>query len=632
MSHRLRPSQAAETDASPHMTAWPASLGAIVHGGGTRFRVWAPERRRVELIVDGGGERDVRPLAAGADGWFDTSFADLGPGTRYEYRLDGAGPFPDPASRHQPDGVHGPSAIVDPAFAWTDHGWEGVAPASLVIYEAHVGTFSPEGTFDGMRRRLPHLRALGITALELMPIADFPGGRNWGYDGVAPFAPARCYGTPDDLRRLVDAAHAQGLALLLDVVYNHLGPDGACLHHYSPYYFTDRASPWGAGVNLDGPHSGAVREYFVENALHWVHEYHVDGLRLDATHALHDDSAVHLAAEIAAAVRATAPGRHVHVIGEDDRNLASIVTPAYGGGWGLDAVWADDFHHQMRVHLAGDHDGYFADFTGASSDIAATLRRGWFYAGQRSAFRDAPRGSDPSAVPPERFVICLQNHDQVGNRACGERLHHQIAPAAFRAASLLLLAAPQTPLLFMGQEWAATTPFQYFTDHAEPLGQQVSDGRRREFAAFAAYGSDVPDPQAASTFASSRLRWTECRDEPHASTLRLHVAALAFRRELDGEAAGQVAAVALDADTVAVRRRLRDGGVAIVVARLRGAGDVDLAATDLAVDEHRWACRFTSEDPLFSPRPVRPRIDGLPGPPRLRFAGPASVVLVSRAR
>jgi len=614
--------------------AWQATLGAIVGDDGTRFRVWAPEQRQVDLVVEGTGGLDVRPLAAGRDGWFEAAFADLGPGTRYRYRLDGDGPFPDPASRAQPDGVHEPSAVVDPRFAWTDRGWHGVAPTSLVVYEAHVGTFSPEGTFAGAMRRLPALCALGITALELMPIADFPGAHNWGYDGVAPFAPARCYGSPDDLRRLVDAAHGLGLAVLLDVVYNHLGPDGAYLNRFSPYYFTDRhASPWGAGVNLDGPHSRPVRDFFVENALHWMHEYHLDGLRLDATHALPDDSPTHLVAEIAAAVHDTIADRHVHVIAEDDRNLAAIVTPTADGGWGLDAVWADDFHHQLRAHLAGDRDGYFADFTGTTPDIAATVRQGWFYTGQPSAFRGTPRGTDPSAVAPERFVICLQNHDQVGNRAAGDRLHHQIDPAAFRAASLLLLTAPQTPLVFMGQEWAATTPFQYFTDHAEPLGRLVSEGRRREFAAFTAFGGDVPDPQAAATFAASRLRWSERADEPHASTLRFHQAVLAFRHgELAVEAAGQVAAVALDAETVAVRRRSTDGGLAIVVARLRGAGEVDLAASGLAPDARTWSCRLTSEDPPFSPLSVRPEIDGLPGLPLLRFRGPAAVVLVSSAR
>jgi maltooligosyltrehalose trehalohydrolase len=624
--------------AGPDRHAWRGTIGAVVTSAGVvDFRVWAPSARTVDVVVERAGRVDqVRRLTAEPDGMFSLTWDGLDAGTLYRYRLDGQGPFPDPASRSQPRGVHGPSCVVDPAFPWTDHVWTGVPLDALVLYELHVGTFSTEGTFAAVTARLPELQRLGVTALQLMPVADFAGERNWGYDGVAPFAPARCYGHPDDLRRLVDTAHGFGLAVLLDVVYNHLGPDGAYLSRFSPHYFTERhPSPWGAGIDLDGAHSRPVRAYLLENALHWIHEYHFDGLRLDATHALHDDSATHLLAELAGAVHGTVRGRHVHVTAEDDRNLATIVTPAGEGGWGLDAVWADDFHHQMRRLLAGDDDGYYRDFSGTTADLAATIRQGWFYTGQYSAHRRAGRGTDPSTLPPERFVICLQNHDQVGNRARGERLHHQIAPAAFRAATVLLLTAPQTPLIFMGQEWAASTPFQYFTDHAEPLGRLVTEGRRREFAAFAAFGGDpagVPDPQAMATFVASRLRWSERDSEPHAATLRLHRAVLALRRsELGPASAAMAAAEPLDADTVGVRRTTRDGGTVIVVARLRGAGDVDLARSHLVPADRQWTCRLTSEDSEFSAQPAPPQVVRGPRAPRIRFRGPATVILVSDA-
>lgn len=621
------------------MSTWKARLGAIADPAGhVTFRVWAPAALGVDVtfVAREGDPPQTRALRPEAAGSFAATVGDLGAGARYTYTVDGDGPLPDPASRAQPLGVHGPSAVVDPwTFPWTDHGWNGRPLRDLVLYELHVGTFSPSGTFAGVTERLPDLRALGVTAVELMPVADFPGGRNWGYDGVALFAPARCYGSPDDLRRLVDTAHGLDLAVILDVVYNHLGPDGAYLSRFSPHYFTGRhASPWGAVFDLDGPHSAGVREFFCQNALHWVHEYHVDGLRLDATHAMHDDSPRHFLAELAATVRASAPGRHVHLIAEDDRNLARLVTPEGADGWGLDAVWADDFHHQMRRHLAGDADGYFRDFTGTAAAIAATLRQGWTYTGQHSTHVGRPRGSDPAGVSPKRFVFCLQNHDQVGNRAFGDRLHHAVGEAAIRAATTLLLTAPETPLLFMGQEWAASTPFCYFTDHGEPLGRLVTEGRRREFASFAAFsapGTQVPDPQAVETFATSRLRWEERADEPHAAMLRFHAALLTFRREQLRDEGADVAVVAVDETTVAMRRPLADGRTAVVVARLGGAGDVTLAADVLGGTGRRWVCHLTSEDPAFAVAPSPPLIEGPAEAPSLRFAGPAAVILIAAA-
>jgi maltooligosyltrehalose trehalohydrolase len=610
---------------------WSPSLGAVVDGTHTKFRVWAPAASSVDVLIHDTGA--AHPLTPETDGMFSGSLADAAPGCRYRYRLSGGDAYPDPASRCQPDGVHGPSMVVSPwTFEWTDARWTGVPLADLVIYELHVGTFSQSGTFAGAMALLPALRDLGITAIELLPVAAFPGERNWGYDGVDLFAPARCYGLPDDLRRLVDAAHRHGLAVLLDVVYNHLGPDGAYLQPFSPYYFTQRHhSPWGAGVNLDGEHSRHVREFFIENALHWIHEYHLDGVRLDATHAMQDDSPRHFLAELTDRVHGSTSGRHVHVIAEDDRNLAGIVLPPDKGGWGLDAVWADDFHHQVRRAAAGDADGYFRDYSGTADDIAATIRQGWFFTGQHSPHRQAPRGTDATAVAPQRFVYCVQNHDQIGNRAFGDRLHHRIDLAAYHAASALLLMLPQTPLIFMGQEWAARSPFLYFTDHHAELGRQVTEGRRREFAAFAAFADEtaraaIPDPQAAATFQASRLDWTERDAAPHAQTLRLYTQLLSFRRQLaEGSSGDAATARALDADTIGVRRRARNGDHLLAVVRLRGAASVSLDL--VASGAESWVPVLTTEDAAFSPQPAPPVIEPSDRSPVIRFCGPAAVIL-----
>jgi maltooligosyltrehalose trehalohydrolase len=431
--------------------SWQPTLGAWPGDDGVRFRVWAPGKRAVEVVLEGPVPR-VIPLGKHADGMFSGLVSGLAAGARYRYRVDGHGPFPDPASRFQPEGVHGPSQVVDPTrFCWTDQGWRGVIPANLVIYELHVGTFSPEGTFDGVIHRLPELAGLGVTAIELMPVADFPGRRNWGYDGVDLFAPARCYGRPDDLRRLVDQAHRLGLAVLLDVVYNHFGPDGNYLAQFSPDYFSARYKTlWGPAINLDGERSAMVRAFFFENALHWLWEYHMDGLRLDATHYLFDESPRTFLAELAALVRESIGDRAVHLIAEDPRNLAAMVRAESEGGWGLDGLWSDDFHHELRRYLVGDSEGAFRDFRGRVPDLALTINRGWLFRGEYSLHRGYFRGSDPTGIEPRRFVFYLQNHDRIGNRAMGERLNHQVDPPTYRAASALLLTAPAAPLLFMG--------------------------------------------------------------------------------------------------------------------------------------------------------------------------------------
>ena len=635
---------------------WIAPLGAWPEPDGIRFRVWAPQARRVELVLEPAARPgQVYPLSRSADGYWGGLVAQARVGDRYRYRVDGAGPFPDPASRYQPEGVHGPSQVIDPAgFAWTDHDWPGLPLEQAVIYELHVGTFTEPGSFEAARQRLPELVELGVTAIELMPLADFPGQRNWGYDGVSLFAPARCYGTPDDLRRLIDTAHRLGLAVLLDVVYNHLGPDGNYLRAFSPAYYAQSVrNPWGDGLNFDGPNSGPVREFFIHNALHWLHEYHFDGLRLDATHAVTDTSPRHFFAELAQRVRASLPHRSVLLIAEDERNLNTI--PSHRspladapGAWGMDAVWADDLHHQLRRLLAGDCEGYYSDYTGTTADLAQTIRQGWFYRGQYSPRQRAKRGTDPTPLAPPAFVVCLQNHDQVGNRAFGERLHHQIDLASYRAASVLLLSLPQTPLLFMGQEWACTSPFLFFTDHHTELGQAVTQGRRREFGEFAAFADPasqarIPDPQAWSTFQASVLDWQQRQRPPHQGIWRLYQAMLRLRRcesAMQTRTRADYDAAEVGEDTVIVRRQGADGQVMLVVARLRGQGDIDLRGHPLAQPgpalaqpgpARTWQVLLHSEQDAFTDQPQPPRVqserDGL----LIQFVGPAALVLAASA-
>ncbi len=614
------------------MTARSWRLGATCETGGVRFRVWAPERSRLDLVVETAGREAAHALSKDEDGCFEGFVAGLGPGDLYRYRLDGEGPFPDPASRFQPRGVHGPSQVVDPRrFAWADAGWAGLPLSELVVYELHVGTFSPAGSFEGVAEKLPDLVDLGVTAIELMPVADFAGSRNWGYDGVSLFAPARCYGGPDQLRRLVDEAHRLGLGVLLDVVYNHFGPDGAYWALYSPYYFSkEHTTPWGAALNLDGPESRPVRDFFVENAVRWLEEYHLDGLRLDATHALVDDGPRHLLAELQSRAR-EAVARPLLLIAEDHRNLASMLRPESEGGWGLDAVWADDFHHELRRALAGDHEGYYADFTGSAADVAATVRDGWFFKGQPSRHLGGPRGTDPSGLDKERFVVCIQNHDQVGNRALGERLHHQIEPAAYRAATALLLCAPETPLLFMGQEWAAPEPFLFFTDHEPGLGGLVTEGRRREFRRFSSFSDPearerIPDPQAEVTFARSRLDWAYRGREPYAATLRLYRALLRLRREqaLLRAAQRRVRVEAPGEDAVVLEYGAGPQALLVVV-RLRGAGPIEVVPA--GGSERSWVPVLSTEDPAFASDAREISIARSTAGLALGFARPGAIVL-----
>ncbi|HSL24306.1 MAG TPA: malto-oligosyltrehalose trehalohydrolase [Vicinamibacterales bacterium] len=608
------------------LTANTTFFGARAEDGGARFALWAPAAESVTLVVESGACAGEYQMARAPDGLCTLELPGVAAGDLYRFRLGDSPLMPDPASRFQPMGVHGPSEVIDPTrFAWTDAPWRGIDVENVVTYELHVGTFTPEGTFASAIERLPYLRDLGVTVVELMPVADFAGERNWGYDGVCLFAPSRAYGRPDDLRRFVNAAHGHGLAVLLDVVYNHLGPDGAYMSTFAPAFFTPHhPSAWGDGVNLDGPESGIVRRFLADNAVHWLREYHLDGLRLDATHALTDDSAKHVVVEIVEAGRA-ASERPVMIVAEDHHNKAAMLRTRAEQGWDLDGVWADDFHHIMRRILAGDAEGYYEDFEASVEDLTETIRRGWFYTGQYSRYLGQPRGSVPSGIPRRKFVVCVQNHDQVGNRAFGDRLNHAIDGAAYRAASAVLLLAPETPLLFMGQEWAASTPFRYFTDHTAELGKLIVEGRRREFAKFSDFvdpelRSKIPSPQDPETFEASKLRWEEREKPPHDGTLRLYQRLLALRRRALGlapSARDEAVATALDADTLLIRYA---GGASHLwaVARLRRAGAVDLPELPRGA-----RVVLSTEDAEFAVDGRVPRVWGS----RVRFDGPAAVVI-----
>jgi maltooligosyltrehalose trehalohydrolase len=597
--------------------------------------VWAPAARDLALVLHDGRAAGQYPMPRDDERIFDRIVDNAAPGDCYRYRVNRGELRPDPASRFQPEGVHGPSQVVDAStFAWTDRRWGGRTAADRIVYELHVGTFSPQGTFAGAAARLDALRDLGVTVVELMPVADFPGSRSWGYDGVCLYAPARAYGSPDDFRRFVDRAHQLGLAVSLDVVYNHFGPEGAYMSQFNDQYFTtERSTPWGAAVNLDGEGSAMVRRFIVDNARHWIREYHLDGLRLDAIHALIEKDNGSIVRELARETHAGS-ARPVFIHAEDARNLAAIVTDTSGGGWGLDGVWADDFHHVMRRLLAGDRYAYYADFAGTTEEVAVTLRRGWLYVGQTSQRLGRERGTDPSAVPMSRFVVCLENHDQIGNRAMGDRLHASIRAESWRAASMLLLSAPMTPLLFMGQEWSASTPFRYFTDLEAGLGERVAAGRHREFANFPEFadaGRALPDPQAAETFEGSRLDWTE-RDEPgHRAVLELYRALITLRLDHPALAASpdlSGCAFAIDDDTVALRRT--DGkDVFWIVVRFKLAGTVRLDSIGCFGDDlgAAWTVALTTEEPLFAPDPLPPVIDAGGAAPVIEFKRAGGVIL-----
>jgi len=517
------------------------------------YRVWAPHATSVDLHVGS----DVVTMRPDTRGWWESDRR-MRAGDLYGYAVDGSAPIPDPRSEYQPAGIHGLSQCIDhDAFAWTDAGWQAPPLASAVIYELHVGTFSDAGTFDGAVARLDHLVDLGVTHVELMPVAEFSGSRGWGYDGVDLFAPHHYYGEPDTLKRLVDECHRRRLAVLLDVVYNHLGPAGNYLDRFGPY-FTERVrTPWGAAINLDGGGSDDVRRFLCDNALMWLRDYHFDGLRIDAVHALVDTSATHFLEQLATEVEmlATAIGRHLVLIAESDLNDPRVVRSRDAGGYGLHAQWSDDFHHALHTVVTGERAGYYEDF-GTLQHLADALKDVFVYAGRYSQHRDRVHGRSPSGLPASRFVIAAQNHDQIGNRAQGERLSHLASVGRVKAAAALLLMSPYVPLLFQGEEWAASTPFLYFTAHEdEKLGEQVRQGRRSEFAAFGWNPEQVPNPQSQDTFDRTRLRWDEVAHQSHREMLHWYRALIALRKQYASHASAD-AAIAFDdkAMTFCVRR------------------------------------------------------------------------------
>jgi len=469
--------------------------------------VWAPHADHVALLRDA----TTAPMEPGGDGWFALR-VDATHGQPYRFSLDGGPPRPDPASRWLPHGVHEAARVLDPRrFTWTDDGWRAPPLSAAVVYELHVGTFAPEGTFEAAEARLPALAELGVTHVEVMPVNAYNGERGWGYDGVAWYAVHEPYGGPAGFARFVDAAHAAGLAVVLDVVYNHLGPSGNYLPDFGPYLTGHYTTPWGDALNLDGPGSDPVRAFIVDNALSWLADYHVDALRLDAVHGLVDNSAVHILSELSAAVDAleVATGRPRQLIAESDRADPATVRPREAGGQGMHGQWADDLHHAIHTAVTGEHEGYYTDYSGLP-DVARAYRRGFLFDGRYSRYRERTVGAPLGDVPGHRLVTCVQNHDQVGNRAAGDRLTTLVEPARVRVAVVLLCASPTTPMLFMGEEYGETRPFQYFTSHPEPeLAEAVRKGRVEEFAAFAAFaGTDVPDPQDAATRDASVLDWS----------------------------------------------------------------------------------------------------------------------------
>ncbi|MFI7576743.1 malto-oligosyltrehalose trehalohydrolase [Micromonospora sp. NPDC049497] len=533
----------------------------------TEFAVWAPDAARVRLRLPGADDHEMR---AHLDGWWRVDVPDAGPD--YSFLLsDDETPLPDPRSRWQPHGVHGPSRLYDhAAFEWTDQGWTGRQLPGSVLYELHVGTFTPEGTFDAAIGRLDHLVDLGVDMIELLPVNAFNGEHNWGYDGVCWYAPHEPYGGPDGLKRLVDAAHAKGLGVILDVVYNHFGPSGAYAPMFAPY-LTEQSNTWGRTVNLDGPHSDGVRRYIVDSVLMWLRDYHVDGLRLDAVHAMPDSRATHFLEEVAIEVEAlsTHLARPLSLIAESDLNDPRLITPREAGGYGLHAQWNDDAHHALHTLLTGERQGYYGDF-GSLEALTDVLTGGFLHAGTFSSFRNRHHGRpvDRQRLPGHRLVAYLQNHDQIGNRATGDRISASLSPALLRVGATLLMTAPFTPMLFMGEEWAASTPWQFFTSHPEPeLAVAVATGRRREFAAHGWGAEEVPDPQDPQTFVRSRLDWAELDKPEHREMYEFYRRLIALRKSRGDLSDPRLSAVDVrHGDQFLVMRR----GESLVVANLAG--------------------------------------------------------------
>ena len=534
------------------------------------LKVWAPDAKRVEVkITDSrlGMDRSEK-------GWWMLESPMAAHGAGYAFIVDDGEPLPDPRSPWQPRGIHGPSRVLDHgAFPWTDSTWQPPPLSSAIIYELHVGTFTQEGTFAGASKKLDYLKDLGITHVELMPVNTFSGSRGWGYDGVDLFAPHEVYGGPEGLKTLVNACHEKGLAVILDVVYNHLGPAGNYLGRFGPYFTRRYATPWGEAVNLDGPRSDEVRRFFIDNALMWLRDYHMDALRIDAVHAILDISAIHFLEQLAFEVEdlESCLGRHLFLIAESDLNDTRVIRPRTAGGYGIHAQWNEDFHHALHAALTGEQDGYYEDF-GSLGDLAKVLTKGLVYDGIYSKYRRRMHGRTAAGLSGNQFVGCLQNHDQVGNRARGERISHLVSPGLAKVGAALVFTAPFVPMIFQGEEWGASTPFQYFTDHEDPeLGKAVREGRRREFAAFGWDPEEIPDPQAEETFLRSKLDWEEVQREPHTEMLDWHRSLIELRRRIPALRDGRMKRTTVQFDEEA-RRLIMKRGAVLVVCNLSDTG------------------------------------------------------------
>ena len=590
--------------------------GAEIIDGGVHFRVWAPGLRKVCVVIQ--STSDVHALLPEEQGYWSVVVPGIGSGTRYQYRLDDAMEgLPDPVSRSLPDGPHGASEVVDPrGFAWKDLSWTGLSLKNEVIYEMHVGTFTSEGTWAAASSKLQALKELGITVIEMMPVNEFPGRFGWGYDGVAWFAPSHLYGTPDDLRRFVDHAHSLGLGVILDVVYNHLGPDGNYLPRFSPHYLSQRRNEWGRSFNYDGEHCTAVRQLVVDNAVHWIAEYHFDGLRLDATQDIHDDSPEHILAVLGREARATAGGRRILLTAENEPQDSRLLHAAALGGMGMDALWNDDFHHSSVVALTGRRQAYYSDYHGTANEWLAAARHGFLFQGQRSAWQEQPRGHSARGLPSAAFIAFLENHDQISNSLWGERLWQQSSAGCQRAMTALLLLGPWTPLLFQGQEWNATTPFYYFADHHPELAKLVREGRvdfMSQFPGCAFEGARdlIPDPASDDTYASSKLRWEERATPQHGRTLQLHQDLLTIRREDPTIRAQASSAVALEVAALSsgcgLLRYFVDGVASesqdrLLIVNLDAGLDIPTPSEPLLSPPHghtSWRILWSSEDPRY---------------------------------
>jgi maltooligosyltrehalose trehalohydrolase len=614
----------------------------ILPEGGVHFRVWAPRRRRVEVVLEGGADATRRgPLAVGLEaegnGYFSGRAAAAGAGARYRFRLDGEQTLcPDPASRFQPDGIHGPSQVVDPgAFRWTDGDWRGIGLPGQVLYETHVGTFTREGTWEAAARELPELAALGVTVLEVMPVAEFPGRFGWGYDGVDLFAPTRLYGTPDDFRRFVDRAHHLGLGVILDVVYNHFGPDGSYLKQFAEAYFTDRyKNEWGEAINFDGRDAGPVREFFVANAGYWIDEFHLDGLRLDATQQIFDRSPENILTVIAHRVRAAARGWATLLVAENEPQETKLVRPPARGGYGLDCLWNDDFHHSAMVAMTGRHEAYYSDYLGKPQEFISSAKWGYLYQGQRYRWQKKRRGTPALDVGPAHFVTFTQNHDQVANSARGQRCHDLSSPGRYRALTALLLLGPGTPMLFQGQEFAASSPFLFFADHNPELARLVRRGRAESLkqfrsAALPEIQSRLARPDDPETFARCKLDFAE-RDK-HKPVYDLHRDLLRLRREqavFRAQRPRGVDGAVLGAEVFVLRYFAEDGQDLLLVVNLGRDLHLDPAPEPLLAPPAGkvWDLLWSSEDPRYGGSGTPP----LDTEENWRIPGQAAVVLQPR--